>query len=68
MRTQPSTRRVPPALLPDGTLALLRYLRLPRRLRLRVLRELDVRRGSDRSGPRLPIRAEDWLHSLEAEP
>ncbi len=58
---------VPVPYLPDNALAILARLRLPGRLRWRLLREIDLRRGSDRSGPRLPIRPDEWLCSVEGE-
>jgi hypothetical protein len=63
---QPHHRPVPLPFVEDGALALLARLRLPLKLRRRVLRELDLRRGSDRSGPRLPLDAADYLAHLES--
>jgi len=66
MRTIPQSRgpsRIPPGVpfsgaalpyLPDRDLVLMARLFLPWRLKLAVLRELALRDGSDRTGPRLP--------------
>lgn len=58
---------IPLPLLPDSTLALLRRLRLPRGLARRVRREVELRRGSDRSGPRWPVETAEWLAGRDAE-
>jgi hypothetical protein len=61
-----NTPLVPIALLPDGVVAVGRRLRLPERLRRRLRHEAALRRGSDRSGPRVRISTAAWLLSLEA--
>jgi hypothetical protein len=55
----------PAAMLPDETLALLCHLNLSSRHLQALRREMDLRRGSDRSGPRLAIRADEYLRMLD---
>jgi hypothetical protein len=64
-KDEPVRQRVPLALVPDRELLLLRRLRLPSRLAGRVRQELELRRGSDRSGPRIAVTAMDVLEALE---
>lgn len=56
---------IPIPLLPDQTVALMLRLTLDRRLRRRFYREAEIRRGSDRSGPRIPVAADEWLAAQE---
>ncbi len=55
------------AVLPDPVLVIAARLRMSRRWRRRLDRERDLRRGSDRSGPRVHVDLGAWLRSIEPE-
>lgn len=62
---QGSTLPTPPAELPDRVLAIAARLRLPRRHRRQLERELELRCGSDRGGRRQRVDLGAWLLLIE---